>query len=345
MIHENISLLPFNTFGIDAKARYFAAFASMNELAETLGAYGNNLRLVIGGGSNILLANDIDGLVLKNDIRGIEKQREDENYIYVCAGGGENWNAFVRHCVSNQWAGVENLLLIPGSVGASPIQNIGAYGVEAKDVIHEVRAYHINERANYRFSNEDCRFGYRESIFKQKYKGQFIITQVIYRLRKQPDYNTSYGAIAQQLEKMGVSALSIRAVADAVIAIRSSKLPDPSVVGNAGSFFKNPVVLQSMFDDLRTRFPEIVGYSNADGTVKLAAGWLIEHASPPEGGSWKGFRRGDVGCYPHQALVLVNYGNASGPEVWQFGQEIIASVAEKFGVILEPEVNIVGKRE
>ncbi len=342
MIQEAISLLPYNTFHIDAKARYFSAFASVNELSEVLKSHGNQLQLVIGGGSNILLANDLDGLVLKNAIQGIEKQSEDENYIYVCAGGGENWNGFVQYCVDQQWAGVENLTLIPGSVGASPIQNIGAYGVEVKDVIHEVRAYHIGERSNYRFKNEDCLFGYRESIFKQKYKGQFIITQVVFRLRKQPDFNTSYGAINQQLEKMGVETLSLRAVSNAVATIRSSKLPDPANTGNAGSFFKNPVVTAAEYEGLKEKFPEIAGYVNANGSVKLSAGWLIEHSGPAEGVSWKGFRRGDVGCYPLQALVLVNYGQASGPDIWEFGQEIIASVSSKFGVTLEPEVNVVG---
>lgn len=334
-IQENISLKPFNTFGIDAKARRFAAFSNAGELAELLTPGSRLPTLIVGGGSNILFTKNFDGLVLKNDIRGMEKVNEDENYIYIKAGAGENWHQFVLYCIENNYAGLENLSLIPGCVGASPMQNIGAYGVEIKDVFHELTAFHLEEKSNYTFRLKDCEFGYRESIFKNKYKGQFVITNVTYRLNKQPVFHTSYGAIGQELKKMNVKELSIRAISDAVVAIRSSKLPDPKEVGNAGSFFKNPSVGKDKFEKLKIVFPNIVGYENADGTVKLAAGWLIEQCG------WKGYRQGDAGVHPKQALVLVNYNNASGNEIYELSEKIVQSVNGKFGVMLEMEVNII----
>lgn len=349
-IQENISLKAYNTFGIDARAQYFTEISNIEQLAEL---QLKPLSLVLGGGSNILFTRNVEGLVLKNSIKGIRKVAEDEEFVYIRAGAGENWHAFVLHCIHNGWAGVENLSLIPGCVGASPMQNIGAYGVEIKEVFHELKAFHIKEKANYTFGVKDCDFGYRESVFKRKYRDQFIILNVTYRLRKKPVFNTSYGAIRQELEKMGVKELSIKAISDAVIRIRSSKLPDPAVIGNAGSFFKNPSVPKEMFDDMKQRFDQIIGYANEDGTVKLAAGWLIEQCGPTETAnlqgsvspqdamSWKGYRRGDAGCHAQQALVLVNYGNASGHEVYQLSEEIAQSVKEKFGVDLEREVNII----
>lgn len=351
-IQENISLKPYNTFGIDAKARYFAVFNSVEELAElltsftryrladdTLNPQTSTLKpgtstLILGGGSNILLTKDVDGLVLKNEIKGIRLVTEDEHNVYVRVGAGENWHQFVLHCIENNWAGIENLSLIPGNVGASPMQNIGAYGVEIKDVFHELRAFHLEEKTNYTFSAKDCRFGYRESIFKGKYKNQFVITDVTFRLNKQAVFNTSYGAINQELEKMGIKDLSIKAVSDAVIRIRSSKLPDPAVIGNAGSFFKNPEIKKVQFEKLQNDFPLIIGYPLPDDTIKLAAGWLIEQCG------WKGVRHGDAGCHDQQALVLVNYGQASGKEIYKLSEEIQRTVYEKFGVLLEREVNI-----
>jgi UDP-N-acetylmuramate dehydrogenase len=333
-VQENISLKPFNTFRIDAKAQYYAPFTSVNELSELIGKYPRQPLLILGGGSNILFTKDVAGLVLKNEIKGIDKIKEDGQYIYVRAGAGENWHQFVLQCIQNKWAGVENLSLIPGNVGASPMQNIGAYGVEIKDVFHELKAWHLQEKCNYTFSLKDCEFGYRESVFKRKYKGQFVITSVCFRLNKQPVFNTSYCAIEQELAAMNVKELSIKAVSDAVIRIRSSKLPDPAETGNAGSFFKNPGITRDNYDSLKQRFPAIVGYNNPDGSVKLAAGWLIEQCG------WKGYREGDAGCHAKQALVLVNYGNATGEQVYALSTRIVESVKEKFGVELEREVNV-----
>lgn len=342
LLQENISLKPYNTFGIDAKARYLATFTDTDELAETLnlptgkaGLKHQTPNLILGGGSNILFTKNFDGLVLKNDIRGITELHEDSEYVYVKAGAGENWHQFVLHCIERNWAGVENLSLIPGNVGASPMQNIGAYGVEIEDVFWDLEAWHIRDQKKVTFTKSDCEFGYRESVFKRKFKDQFVILNVTYQLRKKPRFNTSYGAIEQELEKMGVKALSIKAISDAVINIRSSKLPDPKEIGNAGSFFKNPSVSAAVFENLKGTFENIVGYHNADGTVKLAAGWLIEQCG------WKGYRKGDAGCHAKQALVLVNYGHAGGNEIYNLSEEIVQSVKEKFGVILEREVNII----
>ncbi len=336
-IHESISLKAFNTFGIDVKARQFAPFNSVEELQNLLTSYlkAGAPKLILGGGSNILFMQNFDGLVLKNEIKGIEKVREDDDSVWVKAGAGENWHQFVLYCIENGWAGLENLSLIPGCVGASPMQNIGAYGVEISSVFEELKAFNLEEKTNYTFARKDCEFGYRNSVFKKKYKDQFVIINVVFRLSKKPTFNTSYGAIEQELEKMGVKQLSIKAISDAVINIRSSKLPDPAVIGNAGSFFKNPVISKEKFLSLRSAYNEIAGYENEDGTVKLAAAWMIEHCG------WKGFRRGDAGSHDRQALVLVNYGNASGEEIFKLSQEIRSSVIEKFGVELEAEVNII----
>jgi UDP-N-acetylmuramate dehydrogenase len=336
VLQENISLRPYNTFSIEANARYFTSFDSVPALEEI---YGSEIRdqgsLVLGGGSNILLVKDFDGVVLKNEITGIEVVREDEDFVYVKAGAGENWHQFVLFCVENNYAGVENLSLIPGNVGASPMQNIGAYGVEIKDVFCELEAFHKAAGVIQRFSLEECGFGYRESVFKNKFKDQFVIASVTYRLSKRPSFNTSYGAINQELEKMGVKQLTVQTVSQAVINIRSSKLPNPKEIGNAGSFFKNPIIANEQYKELKTRFPNMVAFpSDADHT-KLAAGWLIEQCG------WKGYRKGDAGCYPKQALVLVNYGQATGTEIWDLSEEIIQSVQRTFEVVLEREVNII----
>jgi UDP-N-acetylmuramate dehydrogenase len=331
-ITENISLRPFNTFGIDVSAHYFSSFSTQEELAELL-TVTPAAPFILGGGSNILFTRDIDGLVLKNEIPGIDLIHEDDEYLYVRSGAGENWHAFVLYCLERGWAGVENLSLIPGNVGAAPMQNIGAYGVEIKDVFHELEAYDMNEQKVYTFTLNDCEFGYRESVFKRKYRDRFVILNVTFRLRKQPVFHTSYGAIREELDKMRVRTLSINAISQAVIRIRSSKLPDPKQIGNAGSFFKNPTISSERFIALQAIFPTIVGYP-AGGGVKLAAGWLIEQCG------WKGFRRGDAGCHARQALVLVNYGNATGREIYELSEEIVVSVEKKFGVVLEREVNI-----
>lgn len=347
LVQENISLKLYNTFGIDVSAEYFAAFNTIEELSELLEfkkrprTNAQQQTLILGGGSNILFTKNFNGLVVKNQLPGISIIKEDRHHVYVKVGAGENWHRFVLHCIEHDWAGVENLSLIPGNIGASPMQNIGAYGVELKDVFYSLEAFHINDKKIVEFSVNDCEFGYRESVFKRKFRGAFVITSVVYRLNKIPVYNISYGAIAQELEKMGVKQLSIKAISDAVIHIRSSKLPDPKVTGNAGSFFKNPHVSAASFQKLKEQFPKIVGYLQENGDYKLAAGWLIEYCGPQHAVSWKGFRRGDAGCHTWQSLVLVNYGNAKGEEIYNLSEEILQSVKEKFGVVLEREVNIV----
>ncbi len=282
-----------------------------------------------------------DGLVLKNEIKGIELQHEDADHVYVKVGAGENWHQFVLHCINHNWAGVENLSLIPGNVGASPIQNIGAYGVELDDIFWSLEAFHLSERKIHTFTATDCEFGYRDSVFKNRYKNEFAILSVTLQLKKKPIYHTGYGAINEELEKMGVKDLSIKAVSQAVINIRASKLPDPQKIANAGSFFKNPEVPTEKYEALKLEFPNIVAYPLAKGTVKLAAGWMIEQCGPDKiGTSWKGYRKGDAGCHAKQALVLVNYGHAKGKEIYDLSEEILQSVNQKFGVLLEREVNI-----
>ncbi|QEC69850.1 UDP-N-acetylmuramate dehydrogenase [Panacibacter ginsenosidivorans] len=337
-IQENVSLRSYNTFGINVAAKYFAAFTSIEELKELLSndrPQTTNHKLILGGGSNILFTKNFDGLVLKNELKGIELVKEDADFFYVKANAGENWHQFVLYCIDHNYAGIENLSLIPGNVGASPMQNIGAYGVEIKDVFYEVEAYHVYDNAMQKFSLKDCAFGYRESVFKGKYKDQFVILNVTYKLRKQPLFNTSYGAIEEELKKMNVKELSIKTISQAVINIRSSKLPDPKEIGNAGSFFKNPTIPNEKFHSLQNEFPKIVGYPFGKNETKLAAGWLIEQCG------WKGFRKGDAGCHAKQALVLVNYGNAKGEEIYDLSTKIVNSVKEKFGVELEKEVNII----
>jgi UDP-N-acetylmuramate dehydrogenase len=317
-------------------AKYFTAFNSTEQLNEILLSMNAAVEtsLILGGGSNILLTKNIDGLVLKNEIEGIEIVEDNEEHVYLRVGGGMNWHQFVLYCIHHGYAGIENLALIPGSIGASPMQNIGAYGVEIKDVFCSLEAFHINEKKKIIFSKNDCAFGYRESVFKNKYKNQFVITTVTFRLNKKPVYNTSYGAIPQELEKMGVKELSIKSVAQAVMNIRNSKLPNPSVIGNAGSFFKNPEITEAEFTILRSSHPSIVGHAAENNKIKIAAGWLIEQSG------WKGFRDGDAGCFDKQALVLVNYGNATGSQIYQLSEKIIQSVQHQFGITLQREVNV-----
>ncbi len=339
---QDSPLQQYNTFGIAAKAQYFSTFSSIESLKEQLEAtkklpLDNHLPLLIlGGGSNLLFTQPVfNGVVLKNEMKGIELVKEDAEHVYVKAFAGEVWHELVEYCITHQYAGLENLSLIPGSVGASPMQNIGAYGVEVKDVIQEVEAWHIKDNYTQIFSNADCRFGYRESIFKKELKGQFVITSVVYRLKKNPEFKISYGAIQEELQKMGVTNLSINSISQAVINIRTQKLPDPKKVGNAGSFFKNPVVSSTRLQQLKSMFPEIVAFQVSDAEYKLAAGWLIEHCG------WKGYKENGVGVHPKQALVLVNYGNGTGLEVLNLAQNIVDSVFEKFQVVLEMEVNVV----
>ncbi len=341
-IQENISLLRYNSFGIDVRAEYFSGFNDIDTLAELLeyGASrakdgGKFQELILGGGSNILLTDQFRGLVLKNNIPGIHKTGETDEHVYVTVGAGENWHKMVMHCIDQGWAGLENLALIPGNTGASPMQNIGAYGVEIKDVFHQLEAWDKEDSKLVVFNAKDCEFGYRESVFKGKYRNRFVICNVSFRLNKKPEFHISYGAIKEELEKTNVGGLSIRAIADAVISIRSSKLPDPAKIGNAGSFFKNPEIDAEQFEALKKKYHDIVGYALPGGKVKLAAGWLIEKAG------WKGYREGDAGCHQKQALVLVNYGNATGTEILQLADKISQSVHDTFDVNLQKEVNII----
>lgn len=335
-VQENVSLRQYNTFNLDATARYFVAFHSREALETILGdpQFKYMPKLILGGGSNILLTKDFDGLVLKNEIKGVHTVSEDDEHVYVKAGAGENWHQFVMHCIEKGYGGLENLSLIPGNVGASPMQNIGAYGVEIKDVFEELEALHLEEHTLVSFNREACAFGYRESVFKRQYKDQFAILQVIYKLNKKPVFNTSYGAIEQELERLGKTP-SVRSISEAVINIRTSKLPNPAEIGNAGSFFKNPEVTKEKYEELKLAFPNIVAYPLPGGHYKLAAGWLIEQSG------WKGYRNGDAGVHARQALVLVNYGNARGEEIVELSWQIVDSVKEKFGVALEREVNII----
>ncbi|RZK21039.1 MAG: UDP-N-acetylmuramate dehydrogenase [Pedobacter sp.] len=334
-IQENISLKPYNSFGIDVKANYFAEIFSEADLAAL---YHNEItqaqkNLIIGGGSNVLFTQDYNGLVIKISIKGIESRADGKN-ILVTAGAGEIWNDFVSYCVENNYAGVENLSLIPGTVGASPIQNIGAYGVELKDVFESCSAFEIKTGKIKTFNFNDCHFGYRESVFKGELKGQYIITSVTFHLASEPQINTSYGAIEAELQNRGVETPTIADVSSAVAHIRVSKLPDPSTIGNAGSFFKNPVIEKYEFAAIVAKHPDVVHYPTADDKIKLAAGWLIEQCG------YKGKIEGNTGTWKNQALVLVNHGGATGTEVYNFSAQIIDSVKSTFGVTLEREVNI-----
>lgn len=336
MIQENYSLKKLNTFGINAFARYYAECSGIDDMKQVISEskFSKSNKLILGGGSNILFTKNFDGLVIKNNLRGIELVGEDNDFYFVKSAAGEVWHQFVMHCINNNYAGLENLSLIPGNVGASPMQNIGAYGAEIKDNFYELEALHIADKEIHTFNNHQCKFGYRESIFKRQFKNQYIITSVTFKLLKKPQLNTTYGAIEKELEAMGVKELSIKAISDAVCNIRRSKLPNPAEIGNAGSFFKNPEVGGELFKNLKTSFPTIVGYELENGNVKLAAGWLIEQCG------WKGKTIGDAGVHKLQALVLVNYGNATGAEILDLSQKIIDSVKSTFGVELEREVNI-----
>ncbi len=336
MISENISLKPFNTFGIDVNARYFAAFSSIEALKAILHESRNVPLLVLGGGSNLLLTQDFDGLVLKNEISGMTVVFEDENEVVIRCGAGEIWHEFVLYCISKGYSGVENLSLIPGSVGASPMQNIGAYGVEIKDVFEKLEAFEIATGEIHEYSNAECQFGYRESIFKRAAKGKYIITEVYFRLSKNAQLNTTYGAIEAELQSQGIDNPTIKDVSNAVIAIRSSKLPNPKEIGNAGSFFKNPVVEETIYNRIRQEYPNAPAYPAEPGRVKMPAGWLIETAG------WKGKTIGSLyGVHAKQALVLVNYGGATGSQIYDLSTQILEDIHSKFGIMLEREVNIV----
>lgn len=335
-IKQNVSLKPFNTFGLEASAASFYEFTSIEALKKALATRDKNRQLLIlGGGSNMLLTQDFEGLVLKNGLKGIEKMKEDEDHVWIQVMAGENWHQFVLHCIAQGWAGVENLSLIPGTVGAAPMQNIGAYGVEIKHVFESLEAVEIASGEVHSFDNETCEFGYRESIFKKAAKGKYVIASVTFRLNKVPVFNTSYGAIQDTLQDMGVEELTLKAVSDAVISIRQSKLPDPAEIGNAGSFFKNPTIDKFDYEGLKAEFGSVPGYKQPNDMVKVPAAWLIEQTG------WKGKTFGQIGVHKKQPLVLVNYGEGKGADIRNLAFEIQASVADKFGIELTPEVNII----
>lgn len=335
ILQQNKSLLSYNTFGISVSAEYFINITSIANLTEGLTFSRDKKLLVLGGGSNLLLLNDWKGVCLHVDLRGIEVLGEDNDFYYVKAWAGENWHQFVQYCIARRLGGLENLSLIPGNVGASPMQNIGAYGVEIKDVFYELQALNRETLEVSTFSKTDCEFDYRSSIFKTRAKDQFIILNVTYRLPKKHVLNTSYGAIEDWLSSQGITDPDIKDVSDAVISIRSSKLPDPKQIGNAGSFFKNPVVTAVQFEFVKEKYPDVSAYPQADGTVKIAAGWLIEKAG------WKGKRIGAYGVHVNQALVLVNYGGAKGQDIYNLSEDILIDIKSKFGIELEREVNII----
>lgn len=337
MVEENVSLKSYNTFGIDVNAKYLCRITTVEQLIELLQSpiLKQEKHYILGGGSNVLFTQDFDGLVIKDEIKGIETVREDDNHITVKVGAGENWHQFVMHAVTNDWGGVENLSLIPGTVGAAPMQNIGAYGVEVKNLIENVDAVELSTRRLRTFSNEECGFGYRESVFKRELAKKYFISSVTLRLtKKNHQLNTAYGAIQETLREMNVTHITIQAVSNAVINIRKSKLPDPIVIGNAGSFFKNPTVPLKQYEELQNSNPTVPGYPVDNQNVKIPAGWLIEQCG------WKGKRINNVGVHPKQALVLVNYGKGNGAEILSLAEKIQASVLEKFHIELTPEVNI-----
>jgi UDP-N-acetylmuramate dehydrogenase len=337
-VQENISLKAYNTFGIDVKARFFVSVQSVDQLQEVLAMKGYENPLILGGGSNMLLSKDVDRLVIHLNFTGIEvlSDRSTEDVVLLEVAGGENWHDFVLYCVSNNFGGVENMSLIPGNVGTSPIQNIGAYGVELKDVFHSCDAIHRQTGVKRSFALVDCAFGYRDSVFKNELKDQYIITTVYFTLsRKQHKIQTDYGAISDTLIAKGITDPTIKDVSDAVIAIRQSKLPDPATLGNSGSFFKNPIVNQAVFTALRAENPSIPFYPVGENKIKVPAGWLIEQAG------FKGKRFGDAGVHDKQALVLVNHGHATGQEIWNLALRIQSAVQEQFGLTITPEVNVI----
>jgi UDP-N-acetylmuramate dehydrogenase len=336
---KNVSLAPYNTFGIDVKAAHFINFQYTNEIADIFNlpelqliTQTSQLILILGGGSNLLLSNDIKGVVLKNDIQYINIVEETTQTAMVEVGAGVPWQHFVDYTINKQWGGIENLSLIPGSVGAAPMQNIGAYGIEVSSVIEKVNLYHIETKQFFSLNNKECCFGYRDSIFKNSLKNKTIICSVVFKLQKNPVLNISYGAIAQELKS--TVPITIKEVSEAIISIRRSKLPDPAILGNAGSFFKNPIVGENEIQKLTLKYPDLK-YNKVGDLYKIYAGWLIENAG------WKGYRKNQVGCYEKQALILVNFGHAQGRDVLELAQNIQRSVLEKFFITLEMEVNLI----
>ena len=336
IISNNKSLKQYNTFGIDALAKFFVSVQTVDELIEILDLKEYPQKFILGGGSNMLLTQDIDSLVIHLDLKGIEIVSENQDHVIVKAYAGENWHEFVLWCLQHDFGGVENLSLIPGNVGSAPLQNIGAYGVELKDVFVSCNAIDLESKSLKTFSNTACDFDYRNSTFKQENKGKFIITSVTFKLTKQNhDLKTSYGTIREELDSMQIEYPSIHDVSKAVISIRSSKLPDPKVIGNSGSFFKNPIIPRPHFMELKNNFPEMPSYEVSDEQIKVPAGWLIEKAG------FKGKRFGNYGVHEKQALVLVNYDDAKGHDIYELSKLIQSTIKRIFNINLEAEVNII----
>lgn len=337
IILENISLKPYNTFRVQANASVFAEMHSLLDIQTFLNTsrYKDWPKLIMGGGSNLLFTKDFDGVIMKINTKGIFKINETEDRVWLNVQAGEVWDDFVNYCIGNNYGGIENLTLIHGNMGSCPIQNIGAYGVEVKDCIETVEVVDIENIQMYEIQNKDCRFGYRDSIFKKELKDKVIIVSVTFKLTKKHQLNLEYGDIRDELKNMGIKNPGIREVAKAVCNIRRCKLPDPKEIGNAGSFFKNPSLSEKKYNKLKSSFHDLPSYSQSDNTFKIPAGWLIEQCG------WKGFRKDDAGVHEKQALVLVNYGNASGMEIFQLASKIQDSVKKKFGIELDMEVNVI----
>lgn len=335
-IHANFSLKNYNTFGIEAKAKQFVAVHSVSDLKSILEQHANDKKFILGGGSNMLLTKDIDALVIHIDLKGKKIIKEDEDFVWVESQAGENWHEFVLWTIDNNFGGLENMSLIPGNVGTTPVQNIGAYGTEIKDTFVSCETLKISNQELITFHLQDCHFGYRESIFKNEVKDQYIITSVIFKLTKRNHkINVSYGDIASELAKNHIVTPTLKEVSNAIIAIRKSKLPDPKELGNSGSFFKNPILLKTDFEKIHQQFPEMKFYEVSETEVKVPAGWLIEQAG------FKGKRFGDAGIHKNQALVLVNYGDATGQEILNVSKNIQETIFQIFGIHIEAEVNII----
>ena len=335
-IKTNFSLKNYNSFGIQAIAKQFIAIQTISELSTILQSNPNSKKFILGGGSNMLLTQDIDALVIHIALKGKKIISEDEDFVWVESQAGENWHEFVIWTIDQGFGGLENMSLIPGNVGTTPVQNIGAYGTEIKDTMVSCDTIAIKDQTIKTFTNADCHFGYRESVFKNEFKFQYIITSVVFKLtKKNHKINTSYGDILAELSKNNTTDPSLKEVSDAVIAIRRSKLPDPKELGNSGSFFKNPILSKKEFDPIHLKFPEMKYYEISDSEVKVPAGWLIEQAG------FKGKRFGDAGIHKNQALVLVNYGEATGQEILAVSKDIQKTVFEKFGIRIEAEVNVI----
>ena len=332
---KNASLKNLHTFGISAKAKYLSTISNLNDIEDLFEWKRHNdlPLLLLGGGSNLLFKSDYEGLVAKVDLLGKDIAEEDDEAMYVSAAGGENWHDFVRWTIGQGFAGLENLSLIPGNVGAAPIQNIGAYGVELADTFHSLQTVNLENGDIQQFDKSHCQFGYRESFFKSQALDKLLITSVTFRLPKKPEWKIDYSGLNESLQGQELSA---KLISDAVIAQRQSKLPDPAVIGNAGSFFKNPVLSLEAWEALKSNNEKIPGFTQASGEMKTSAGWLIDQCG------WKGYRAGDAGVSDKHALVLVNHGNATGEQLWKVAEAIIDSVAEKFGIELEPEPRVIG---